>query len=101
MKIKKNDEVKVLIGKDHGKTGKVIRVFSKEDKVLVEGLNLSKRHIRKMGQTEGGIIDIAKSLNISNVALVCPACKKTTRVGAKIEGTSKYRMCKKCREVIK
>ncbi|MDO8498965.1 MAG: 50S ribosomal protein L24 [bacterium] len=101
MKIKKNDTVKVLLGKDQGKTGKVLRVLGKEDKVLVEGVNISKRHVGKKGQTEGGIIDLVKPLNISNVALVCPSCKKPTRVGYKLNGQSKVRVCKKCQEEIK
>lgn len=101
MKIKREDTVKILLGKDHGKTGKVLRVFGKEDKVLVEGINMYKRHIRKMGQNEGGILDIAKPINISNVALICPSCKKDTRVGFKIEGETKFRVCKKCQEVIR
>lgn len=101
MKIQKDDTVQIQLGKDAGKTGKVARVFSKEDKVLVDGLNLYKRHVRKTGQTEGGIINIAKPVNISNVALVCPACKKATRIGFKVEGGVKVRVCKKCGEVVK
>lgn len=112
MKIKKGDTVKVLLGKDHGKSGQVLRLFNKEDKrslgsrglktkVLVEGINMYKRHVRKMGQSEGGIMDITKPVDISNVALVCPGCKKETRVGYKIEGQTKMRVCKKCKEVIK
>ncbi len=101
MKIKKSDTVKILTGKDAGKTGQVVRVFSKDNKVLVEGVNLYKRHIRRTGQNEGGILDLPKPLPVSNVALVCPNCKKETRVGYKIEGQEKYRVCKKCKEVIK
>lgn len=101
MKIRKNDEVKILIGKDQGKTGKVMRVLTKEGRAFIEGLNLSKRHLGKRGQTEGGVIDLAKSVNMSNLALICPSCKKTTRVGFKIEGEQKQRLCKKCGEVIK
>lgn len=100
-KLQTGDEVKILLGKDHGKTGKVVRVLGREDKVWLNGLNLYKRHVRKTGQTEGGIIDIAKPVNISNVALVCPSCKKETRVGFKVEGDIKNRICKKCGEVIK
>ncbi len=101
LKIKKGDEVKILLGKDRGKTGKVLRVSTKKNKVLVEGLNLFKRHIRKVGQQEGGIIEIAKPLDISNVNLVCPACKKVTRIGFKVEGKEKIRFCKKCKGEIK
>lgn len=101
MKIKKDDMVKILLGKDRGKTGKVLRVFGRRNKVLVEGVNKFKRHVRRMGQTEGGIIELSKPLNISNVALICPGCKKATRVSFKEEGDGKVRVCKKCKEVIK
>lgn len=67
MKIKKNDTVKILLGKDRGKTGKVLRVLSKKGKILVEGVNVYKRHVKKTGQHEGGIIEIFKPLDISNV----------------------------------
>lgn len=100
MKIKKGDSVQILLGKDRGKSGKVLRVAFKEGKVWVEGLNMYKRHIRKVGQTEGGIIGIAKPLGLSNVALVCSHCKKPTRVGYKVEGNVKVRVCKKCKEEI-
>ncbi len=100
-KIQTGDEIKILLGKDNGKTGKVVRVLAKEGRIWVDGLNLYKRHIRKTSQNEGGIIDIAKPMNLSNVALVCPNCKKTTRVGFKIEDGIKYRVCKKCGEIIK
>jgi len=100
MKIKKGDEVKILLGKDRGKTGKILRVFGKKDKVMVEGINLYKRHVRKMDQAEGGIIEISKPVNISNVALVCPGCKKSVRSGYRIEGGNKIRICRKCKEVI-
>lgn len=101
MKIKKGDEVKLLLGKDQGKTGKVVKVLAKEGKAFVEGVNAYKRHIRKMGQNEGGILEINKPVNMSNLALICPACKKPTRVGYKIEGENKLRICKKCQEVVK
>lgn len=100
-KIQTGDEIKILLGKDNGKTGKVVRVLAKEGKVWVDGLNFYKRHVRKTGETEGGIIDIAKPMNLSNVSLICPNCKKATRVGYKIENGLKNRICKKCGEVIK
>lgn len=100
MKIKKGDKVKVLLGKDRGKEGTVEYVKTKEARVFVGGVNLYKRHVRKQGQTEGGIIDIPKSLNVSNVGLVCPECKKVTRVGYKMVGKEKMRICKKCKKEI-
>ena len=96
MKIKKGDKVKILLGKDRGKTGKVEYVLTKTDKVFVGGANLYKRHVRKQKDMQGGIIDIPKPLNISNVALICPSCNKTTRVGFKLLGDTKVRICKKC-----
>lgn len=101
MKIKKGDKVKILLGKDRGKEGTIEKVLSKIGRVFVGGANLYKRHVRKMGNIEGGIIDIPKSLNISNVGLICPNCKKVTRVGFKIDGKSKMRVCRKCQKEIK
>lgn len=100
-KIKKGDNVQILAGKDRSKQAVVERVSAKEGKVFLPSLNLSKRHVRKYRDIEGGIIDIAKPINISNVALVCPSCKKVTRVGVKIEGDVKMRICRKCQKEIK
>ena len=97
MKIKKNDVVKMLAGKDTGKTGKVLRVFSVEGKVAVEGLNMMKKHTRPRREGEKGQrIETPRAINISNVALVCPKCAKITRVGYKKTDESKFRICKKC-----
>lgn len=101
MKIKKGDKVKVLLGKDRNKEGTVEFVLAKEKRVFVAGVNLYKRHVRKMQGVEGGIINIPKSLDISNVGLICPNCKKITRVGYKITGREKIRICKKCKKEIK
>lgn len=101
MKIKKGDQVKILLGKDRGKTGPVKYVKGKEGKVLVGGANLYKRHVKKMGDVQGGIIDTPKPLNISNVGLICPNCKKITRVGYKMAGKEKVRICRKCKKEIR
>lgn len=101
MKIKKGDKVKILLGKDRGKEGKVEFVLGKDSRVFVGGANLYKRHVRKMGEIKGGIIDIPKSLDISNVALICPNCTKVTRVGYEKTGDTKVRVCKKCKKEIK
>ncbi len=100
-KIKKNDQVKIISGKDKGKTGKVLRVFPTEEKILVEGLNLRKKHMkpRKEGE-KGQRIEIPGKLNISNIMLVCPKCGKDTRVGYKIVEKNKFRFCKKCQAEI-
>ncbi|OHA16145.1 MAG: 50S ribosomal protein L24 [Candidatus Tagabacteria bacterium RIFCSPLOWO2_01_FULL_42_9] len=107
MKIKKNDNVMVISGKDRGKSGKVIRIFPKSNSLVVEGINIRKKHSRskKQGQ-KGQIIQKPMPLNASNVMLICPACNKPRRAGYKIfsaEGGSasggenkKIRVCKKC-----
>lgn len=100
MKIRKNDVIQILLGKDRGKTGKVLRVFSKGGKILVEGVNIYTRHVRRMGQQEGGEFNIGKPVDISNAALLCPKCKKAARVGFRLDKESKVRICKKCQEVI-
>lgn len=101
MKIKKGDKVKILLGKDRGKEGQVEKVLGKDQRVFVGGVNLYKKHVRKQKDLEGGIINIPKSLDISNVALICPECHKPARVGYKTEKGVKARVCKKCRKEIK
>ena len=97
MKIKKGDEVKLVSGKDKNKTGKVVRVFPKEASLLVEGLNMFKKHSRpREAGKKGEIILIPKPLKSSAVRLVCPSCRKITRVGYKLETGIKVRICKKC-----
>lgn len=97
MKLIKGDEVRVVAGKDKGKTGKVEVSYSKTNKVLVAGVNEYKRHQKGgMGNTRSEIITITKPLPVANVQLVCPKCKKLTRVGYKIEKDTKVRVCRKC-----
>ena len=101
MKIKKGDQVKIMAGKDSGKTGKVLRVFAPVEKVIVEGLNMVKKHIRPRKEGEKGQrLELPAKMNVSNVMLVCPKCGKTTRVGYKKEGDKNERVCKKCNLVI-
>jgi large subunit ribosomal protein L24 len=93
MKLKKQDEIIVVKGKDKGKRGKIEKVFSKLDMVLVPGLNLYKRHYKSRTQDKPSeIIEITKPFKVSNVALVCPHCHKETRVGYKME--NKEKLCK-------
>ncbi len=99
-KIKKGDNIQVLIGKDKGKTGVVERLVEKTGRIWIAGINISKRHVKKQASREGGIIDILKSVNLSNVMLVCPNCKKATRVGFKQNDDYKIRICKKCKKEI-
>lgn len=97
MKIKKSDNVKILSGKDRGKTGKVSRVFPDAGKALVEGLNLMKKHIRPRKQGEKGQrVSVPAAIDISSLMLVCPKCSKATRVGFKVSEKNKFRICKKC-----
>ena len=98
LKIKKGDRVRVLTGKDRGKDGNVTRVLPAAGKVIVDGVNVAKKHQRATKATmQGGIIDKDMPLPVANVALLCPACGKTTRVGYKIDGDgTKVRVCKKC-----
>lgn len=97
MKIKRDDKVIVLSGKDKGKTGKVLVADPKADKVIVEGVNVATKHqkAQKKGQ-DGGIIKVETPIYVSKVQLVCPKCGKPTRVGHKIVDGKKVRVCKKC-----
>ena len=101
-KIKRNDTVKILTGKDRGKTGKVIAVFPEKERALVQGLNLVKKHTRKTKEDQqGGIIQKESPVHLSNLILVCQKCGKATRVGFSIlsDGT-KVRICRRCKELI-
>lgn len=101
MHIKKGDTIKILAGKDRGKTGKVLHVNTKTSKVTVEGCNLAKRHMRPKNQGEKGeIVTIPQPIDISNVAIVCSNCKKTARISYRADGKSKVRICTKCEAAI-
>lgn len=101
MKIRKNDTVLIISGKDRGRKGKVIESYVKERKVVVEGINLRKKHVKpKKSGEKGQIVTIPASIDVSNVKLICLKCGKTTRPGYKIEGKKKYRVCKKCGQEI-
>lgn len=101
MKLHKGDTVKVVIGKDRGKSAKITRVHEKEGKVTVEGVNLFKRHIKSRSQNQKSeIVTLTRPLQQTNVALVCPKCKKMTRVGYKMINKEKVRICRKCEEAI-
>ena len=93
-RVKKGDEVMVIAGKSKGQTGKIDRVDLKKDRVYIAGVNTYKKHQKPGGNSEGGIVDKAMSIHVSNVALVDPKSKKPTRVGYKIEGEKKIRFAK-------
>ena len=97
MNVKKGDRVEVLSGKDKGKQGEVLRAMPSEGKVIVEGVAIVKKATRPTQQNQqGGIIERAAAIDVSNVMLVCPKCGKPTRVGHTGEGRDKKRVCKKC-----
>ena len=97
MKLKKGDNVMVLAGNDKGKTGEVLEIIPKTEKVIVKGVNIRKKHVkpRKAGE-EGGIIPAEYPIHSSKVNVVCPKCQKATRIGYIVENNEKVRVCKKC-----
>ncbi len=97
MKIKKGDKVKVISGKDKGRDGKVAQILKEEQKIVVDGLNIIKKHIRPKKEGEKGErVEISAPMAISNVMLICPHCAKTTRIGYLLNKEKKSRKCKKC-----
>ncbi|OGK19683.1 50S ribosomal protein L24 [Candidatus Roizmanbacteria bacterium RIFCSPHIGHO2_02_FULL_40_13b] len=101
MKFKKGDLVRVTAGKDKGREGKIDRVYATQRKVLVPDLNVYKKHVKKNEQApQGGLVEIARPLAVGKIALVCPKCKKVTRIGYVLEGKTKSRICRKCKAKI-
>ena len=100
-KIKKNDQVKIIVGKDKNKIGKILRIFPFEKKVIVEGLNLIKKHMKPRREGEKGQrVELPRKIDVSNVMLICPKCGKESRVGYKLVEKNKFRICKKCQAEI-
>jgi len=102
MRIKKGDKVQVLSGNDKGKTGEVLEVMPKADKIIVKEVNIRKKHVkpRKQGE-EGGIIEVECAIPSSKVNVVCSKCGKATKIGYSMEKDKKVRICKKCEAKIK
>ncbi len=102
IKIKKGDKVVVLAGKDKGRTGKVLKVFPINKRLVVEGVNIMKKHTRRRSETEqGGMREISVPINASNVLLFCSGCNRGVRFSVKVSNDkSKVRICKKCQKVI-
>lgn len=101
IKLKKGDAIKVIAGKDKGKTGKIVRVYPLKNRIAVEGINVYKKHVRpRTANEKGQIVEVARSIHASNVAIVCGACGKTTRIGMQQEGDSKRRVCKQCKAAL-
>jgi large subunit ribosomal protein L24 len=99
MKIRKNDTILVVSGKDRGKKGKVLTSFPKANRILVEGVNLRKKHQRAKKQGEKGqVVLMPGSISVSNVRIVCTKCGNPTRIGYKILEKNKVRVCKKCNQ---
>ena len=98
MKIKKGDRVRVLTGKDRGKEGEVMRAIPEKQKLIVDGVNVAKRHQRATrATTQGGIIDKDMPIPVANVAIICSSCDKATRVGYRFDDQGrKVRICRKC-----
>ncbi|MDD5711477.1 MAG: 50S ribosomal protein L24 [Smithellaceae bacterium] len=101
MRLKKGDTVKVIAGKEKGKSGKLLKVIAEKNRVIVEKLNLVKKHQRPDAKGKGGIVEKESSLEASNVMLVCSKCDRGVRIGyRKLEDGKKVRVCKKCNEIL-
>mgnify|MGYP001610198560 CR=1 FL=1 len=100
MKLKISDTVRVTIGKDKGREGKIEKIIPKDGKVIIPGINIYKKHVKAMGEVKGGVYDLPRPLALSKIALVCPKCKKVTRVGFRMAGSEKVRFCRKCKKEI-
>lgn len=100
LKIKKGDNIKVLAGKDKGREGKIEKIILKDGKALIPGINMYKKHVKGFNDVKGGIYDLPRPILLNKIGLVCPKCKKITRVGIRQAGESKVRFCKKCNKEI-
>ncbi|EAE1323882.1 50S ribosomal protein L24 [Listeria monocytogenes] len=101
MHVKKGDKVKVITGKDKGKSGKVLAAFPKKDRVLIEGINMVKKHTKPSNvNPQGGILNVEAPIHVSNVMLIDPKTGEPTRVGYEVKGDKKIRVAKKSGEVI-
>ena len=100
--IRRNDTVIVTTGKDSGKRGRVLKVLREKNRLVVEGVNIIKRHTRPNPQRniKGGIVEREGTVHVSNVQLVCPECGKMTRIGHRVDGDRKVRICRKCEGVV-
>jgi large subunit ribosomal protein L24 len=101
MRLKKGDNVKVMAGKDRGKSGKITQVFPDRDRLVVDGVNAMSKHLKtRQPGAKGQKIDFNGPVRASNVQLVCPKCANVTRIGMKTVGEKKVRVCRKCEETI-
>ena len=101
MKVKKGDNVLIISGKDKGRTSKILKSFPKELKVLVDGINLKKKHVRPKKQGEKGqVISVPVPMDVSDVKFLCPKCGKASRLGYTVTENKKFRICKKCKSEV-
>lgn len=99
IKVKVGDMVRILNGKDRAKSGQILSIFRDIRRATVKGIHMQKKHIKPtQSNPTGGIIEINKKIDISNMAIICPSCGKYTRVGYKLDKNSKIRICTKCQE---
>lgn len=96
MKLRIGDLVKIVAGKDKGREGKVEMILPKRGSVVVPEVNMYKKHVKGQQGQKGGMYDLPRPLNVAKVALICPNCKKQTRVGIEVSKEGKSRVCKKC-----
>ncbi len=97
MKIKKGDTIVIISGKNKGMKGKVLKAFPAEGKIVVEGANIRKKHVRpKRAGEKGQVVQTPAQIDASNVKIICPKCGKATRIGYRLANEKKYRICKKC-----
>ena|SRR4030066_265736 len=96
MKLKIGDKVKVLSGKDSGREGEIERIFPKDGKILIPGLNIYKKHVKGAQGQKGGVYELPRPLLAGKVMLICPKCKKPSRVGNRLAGDEKVRFCRRC-----
>ena len=99
-KLRKEDTVQIITGKDKGKRGRILKIIRDKDRVVIEGANMVKKAMKKKNQQDrGGIVEIPAAIHSSNVAIVCKKCGPT-RIGYKIDGDNKIRVCRKCGEAL-
>lgn len=101
MKLKKGDSVLIISGKDKGRVAKILKSIPKEGKILVEGMNVKSKHVKPKKQGEQGqVVKISLPMDVSNTKFLCPKCSKASRLGYKVDGDKKFRICKKCKSEV-
>ena len=101
MKIKKGDTVLIISGKDKGRTAKILKSYPKDVMILVDGINLKNKHAKPKKQGEQGqMVKVPAPIHVSDVKFLCPKCGKASRIGYKVEGAKKFRICKKCKSEV-